>query len=132
MRTRTKARQRAVESLFEAEQRDTTPLDVLSRNPEVNEYARVLIEHVQANSGRIDEVISTYLSDRTIERMPALDRAIARVSVAELLYEPEIESGVVISEAMELAELLSTEQSAKFLNGLLGSIAKIRGSISTL
>ena len=132
MRTRTKARQRAVEALFEAEQRSVTPEEVLERNPEVNEYAGTLVTFVTSHSDRIDEVISTYLADRQIDRMPALDRAISRVAVAELLYEPETDTSVIISEAVEIAESLSTEQSAKFLNGLLGAIAKVRSNISSL
>ena len=132
MRTRTKARQRAVEALFEAEQRGVTPEEVLARNPEVNEYAGTLVTFVSTHSDRIDEVISTYLADRQLDRMPALDRAISRVAVAELIYEPETDTSVIISEAVEIAESLSTEQSAKFLNGLLGAVAKVRSNISSL
>jgi N utilization substance protein B len=132
VRTRTKARQRAVEALFEAEQRGVTPEEVLARNPEVNEYAGTLVTFVSTHSDRIDEVISTYLADRQLDRMPALDRAISRVAVAELIYEPETDTSVIISEAVEIAESLSTEQSAKFLNGLLGAVAKVRSNISSL
>jgi N utilization substance protein B len=64
--------------------------------------------------------------------MPALDRAIARVAVAELVWYQATDTSVIVSEAMEIAESLSTENSAKFLNGLLGAIAKTRGSISSL
>ena len=132
MRTRSKARRRAVEALFEAEQRGVSPIEVLERNPEVNDYAVVLVHHVTTNGQRIDELVTTYLTDRTIDRMPALDRAITRVAVGELLFEPALESAVIISEAVEIAELLSTEQSSKYINGLLGSIARVRESISSL
>ena len=132
MRTRSKARSRAVEALFEAEQRGVAAQSVLSRNPDVNEYAAQLVQLVEANGDRIDEIISTYLADRTLARMPAIDRAIARVAVAELVWQPDLDTSVIIAEAMELGESLSTEQSAKFLNGLLGSIAKSRSSFSTL
>lgn len=132
MRTRTKARQRAVEALFEAEQRGVSVDEVVSRNPETNEYAIHLCSLVTQNQGRVDEIISTYLTDRTIERMPALDRAIARVAVAELIFERDTDTSVIVSEALDIAEMLSTEQSAKFLNGLLGAIAKVRENISTL
>ena len=81
---------------------------------------------------KIDEILSTYLTDRNISRMPALDRAISRVATAELIWRQEIDTAVIIAEAMEIAETLSTEQSAKFLNGLLGSIGKVRLSISSL
>ena len=132
MRTRTKARQRAVEALFEAEQRDTTPFEVLERNPDTNEYARELVSIVAEHQNRIDEILESYLSDRPLSRMPALDRAIARVAVAELLHRDDIDTSVIVSQAVELAELLSTDQSAKFLNGLIGAIANMRGTFSTL
>lgn len=132
MRTRSKARSRAVEALFEAEQRGVSAQSVLERNPEVNEYATELVELVASNGDRIDEIISTYLADRTISRMPAIDRAIARVAVAELVWQSELDTSVIVAEAMEIGELLSTEQSAKFLNGLLGSIAKSRTSFTSL
>lgn len=132
MRTRSKARSRAIEALFEAEQRSVPISEVFERNPEVNDYAVEIAQVVVDNATRIDEIISTYLADRTIERMPALDRAIARVAVAELVWRQDTDTSVIVSEAMEIAETLSTEKSAKFLNGLLGAIAKSRGSISSL
>jgi len=132
VRTRSKARSRAIEALFEAEQRSVPVSEVLARNPDVNEFAISLTQIVTENLERIDEIISTYLADRTIERMPALDRAIARVAVAELIWIPDTDTSVIVSEAMEIAESLSTDNSAKFLNGLLGAIAKTRGSISNL
>lgn len=132
MRTRSKARSRAVEALFEAEQRGVSATTVLERNADVNEYATELVSLVEDNLQKIDEVLATYLTDRSISRMPALDRAISRVAVAELIWHQEIDTAVVVAEAMELAESLSTEQSAKFLNGLLGAIGKVRTTISTL
>jgi transcription antitermination protein NusB len=132
VRTRSKARSRAIEALFEAEQRSVPVSEVLARNPDVNEFAISLTQIVTENLERIDEIISTYLADRTIERMPALDRAIARVAVAELIWIPDTDTSVIVSEAMDIAESLSTDNSAKFLNGLLGAIAKTRGSISNL
>jgi len=132
VRTRSRARSRAIEALFESEQRSVSAQSVLERNPEVNEYATELVDLVTANLGRIDELISTHLTERTIDRMPALDRAIARVAVAELSWKQDLDTGVIVAEAMEIAESLSTEQSAKFLNGLLGQIALTRSNISSL
>lgn len=132
MRTRTKARQRAVESLFEAEQRGVTSADVFERNPDVNDYAIELAGLVETNIDRIDEVISTYSQDWPLERMPAVDRAIVRVAIAELLWRPEVDSGVAVSEAVEIAATLSTPESGKFINGVLGQIAGIRGSLTGL
>ena len=132
MRTRTKARQRAVESLFEAEQRGVTTSDVFERNPDVNDYAIELAVLVETNIDRIDEVIATYSQAWPLERMPAVDRAIVRVGIAELLWRPEVDSGVAVSEAIEIAAVLSTPESGRFINGLLGQIATIRGSLSAL
>jgi N utilization substance protein B len=98
----------------------------------VNDYAIEIAQLVELNNVRIDELISTYSQDWQISRMPAVDRAIVRIGVAELLYRSELETGVVISEAMEIAQNLSTPESAKFLNGLLSNIGAIRSNLSTL
>jgi N utilization substance protein B len=132
VRTRTKARQRAVESLFEAEQRSVKSTEIFERNPDVNDYAIELAGLVELHIDRIDEVISTYSQDWPLERMPAVDRAIVRVAIAELLWLPEVDSGVAVSEAVEIAATLSTPESGKFINGLLGQIANIRGSLTGL
>jgi len=132
VRTRTKARQRAVESLFEAEQRGVNTSDVFERNPDVNDYAIELASLVEQNIDRIDEVISTYSQAWPLDRMPAVDRAIVRVGIAELLWRPKVDSGVAVSEAVEIAASLSTPESGKFINGLLGQIASIRGSLTAL
>lgn len=130
MRTRTKARQRAVESLFEAEQRGVMSSDVFERNPDVNDYAIELASLVELNMERIDEVIATYSQAWPLERMPAVDRAIVRVGIAELLWRAEVDSGVAISEAVEIASVLSTPESGRFINGLLGQVAMLRSSLS--
>lgn len=132
MRTRTKARQRAVESLFEAEQRGVKAPDVFERNPDVNDYAVELAALVEQNIDRIDEVISTYSQAWPLDRMPAVDRAIVRVGVAELMWKPEVDSGIAVSEAVEIAGTLSTPESGKFINGLLGQVATIRDSLRAL
>ncbi len=132
MRTRTKARQRAVESLFEAEQRKVTSSEILERNPDVNDYAVELALLVEQHIERIDEVISTYSQDWPLDRMPAVDRAILRVAIAELLWRPEVDSGVAVSEAVEIATILSTPESGRFINGVLGQIATLRGSLTAL
>ncbi len=132
MRTRTKARQRAVESLFEAEQRGVMSPEVFERNPEVNDYAIELASLVESNIERINEIIDTYSQAWPLERMPAVDRAIVRVGIAELLWRPEVDSGVAVSEAVEIASVLSTPESGRFINGLLGQVATLRSSLSAL
>jgi N utilization substance protein B len=132
VRTRTKARQRAVEALFEAEQRSVSVNEVLERNPAVNDYAVAIAKLTEENIARVDEVINTYSSDWPTNRMPAVDRAILRVAVAELIYEKDLDSSVIISEAVEISESLSTPDSGKFINGLLGNIAAIRDTLGSL
>ncbi len=132
MRTRTKARQRAVETLFEAEQRGVKAVEVFERKPDVNDYAIELATLVEEHLDRIDEVISTYSQSWPLDRMPAVDRAIVRVGIAELLWRPEVDSGVAVSEAVEIAATLSTPESGKFINGVLGQVATLRSSLSSI
>ena len=132
MRTRTKARQRAIEALFEAEQRKVPVADVFERNPDVNDYAIEIANLTESNLDRVDEVINTYSKDWHVDRMPAVDRAIVRLAVAELIYKKELDTSVVISEAVEISQSLSTPESAKFINGLLSVIGNMRSSLSSL
>ena len=130
MRTRSKARLRAVEALFEADQRQSSAREVLDRNPEGNDYARTLVQAVADQAPRIDELISTFAQAWPLERMPAVDRAILRMAVAELLVSPEVETPVVISEAVELATSLGTDESAAFVNGVLSSVGATRAQLA--
>lgn len=132
MRTRTKARQRAIEALFEAEQRKVPVADVFERNPDVNDYAIEIANLTESNLDRVDEVINTYSKDWHVDRMPAVDRAIVRLAVAELIYKKELDTSVVISEAVEISQSLSTPDSAKFMNGLLSVIGQMRSSLRSL
>ena len=129
MRTRTKARQRAVEALFEAEQRGVEVNQVFERNPQVNEYAINIAQTAWSNLGQVDEVINTYSKQWPVDRMPAVDRAILRLAVAEMIFSKDIDTAVVIAEAVEVTKQLSTEESVKFVNGLLGNIGAIRSSL---
>ncbi len=132
MRTRTKARQRAAEALYEAEVRSVDPAEIIARNPDANEYTGFIVGVVQENLPRIDETISTYSRDWSLDRMPAVDRAILRVAVAELLFDTALDSAVIISEAVEVAANIGSEEAGKFLNGILGQIATVRSSQITL
>ena len=86
-------------------------------------YAVELVEGVEANAGRIDELLSSYAEGWTLDRMPVVDRNLARIAVYEMLHRDDIDDAVAISEAVELAGELSTDDSPRFLNGLLGRIA---------
>ncbi|MEU4425714.1 transcription antitermination factor NusB [Actinoplanes sp. NPDC024001] len=128
---RRKARKRALDVLFEADLRDLPPSQVLvtyldriaKPHPDHLGYAVTLIEGVAKNLDRVDELIASYAEGWTIDRMPTVDRNLARIAVYELLYEPEIDDPVAITEAVELAKEMSTDDSPRFLNGLLDRIA---------
>jgi N utilization substance protein B len=128
---RRKARKRALDVLFEADLRDLPPGQVLltyldriaKPHPDHLEYSKTLIEGVAKHLDRIDELIASYAEGWTIDRMPAIDRNLARIAVYELLYEPDVDDPVAITEAVELAKEMSTDDSPRFLNGLLDRIA---------
>jgi N utilization substance protein B len=132
MPARRKARKRALDVLFEADMRDRPAGDVLTDYvarlerplPGHLDYALGLVNGVAAHLDRIDELIGSYAEGWTIDRMPVVDRNLARIAVYELLYVDEIDDAVAISEAVELARQMSTDDSPRFLNGLLGRIAE--------
>ena len=135
MGARSKARKRALDVLYEAAQRSTDPLETLRErlaqsDPPVPEYAVELVEGVVANRLRIDELLSTYAEDWTLERMPPVDLAILRLGVFELLWRDDVPDGVAVSEAVTLAGNLSTDESAGFVNGLLGRLMQLKPSLA--
>lgn len=132
MPARRKARKRALDVLYEADLRDMSIKKVLDAtverlpkpHPEHLQYTLSLVEGVAKNLDRIDEVISSYAEGWTLDRMPVIDRNLARIAVYELLYVDEIDDAVAISEAVELAKQLSTDDSPRYLNGMLDRIAQ--------
>jgi len=132
MPARRKARKRALDVLYQSDLRDLPPVEVLvdyvgrldKPHPDHLEYAIGLVEGVAAHLPRIDEVISTYAEGWSLERMPVVDRNLARIAVYELLYVDEVDDAVAITEAVELARQMSTDDSPRFLNGVLGRIAE--------
>ena len=132
MPARRKARKRALDVLYEADLRDLSPTQVLTTyldriekpRPDHLAYAVSLVEGIAEHLDRIDELIASYAEGWTLDRMPVVDRNIARIAVYELLYVSEIDDPVAISEAVELAKQMSTDDSPRFLNGILGRIAE--------
>ena len=121
------ARERALELLYEAEAKDTTAGSVIDALPIApDDYATKLATGVDAHGDEIDAIVAGHLKGWTLERMPAVDRALLRLATYELMHEPEVPVGVVISEAVELASQFSTDDSSRFVNGVLSSIAKDR------
>jgi transcription antitermination protein NusB len=133
---RSKARKRALDVLYEADQRDADPVAILRErlaqsDPPVPEYAADLVEGVVAHQQRIDELLSTYAAqDWTLERFPPIDRAVLRIGAYELLWCDDVPDGVAVSEAVELAASLSTDESAGFVNGLLGRLLQLKPSLA--
>lgn len=131
MPARRRARKRALDVLYEADLRGLPVGDVLTAyvarlqepKPDHLSYAVVLVEGVAAHSDRIDELIASYAEGWTLERMPPVDRNLARIAVYELLWVDDVDAAVAITEAVELAKQLSTDDSPRFLNGVLGRIA---------
>jgi transcription antitermination protein NusB len=131
MSARRKARKRALDVLYQADLRGEPRPAVLSAyvsqlelpKPAYLPYTVELVEGVEANAERIDELIATYAEGWTLDRMPVVDRNLARIAVYELVYRDDIDAPVAITEAVELAEALSTDDSPRFLNGILGRIA---------
>ncbi len=138
-RGRHQARKRAVDLLFEAEARGITPAeaaqsrealaqsqsDVSALNPYTVTVARGVTQH----AAHIDDLISTHLQGWTLERLPAVDRAILRVAVWELLHAEDVPEPVAVDEAVELAKHLSTDDSPGFVNGVLGQVMLVTPQI---
>ena len=137
MAARSKARKRAVDILFEAEQRGLNARDLLAERlakpvteAPLNQYTADLVEGVVLHWTDINELLSTYSQGWTIERMPSVDRAILRLGAYEVVYTDDIPDGVAISEAVELATSLSTDDSPKFVNGLLGRLSEVKPTLA--
>ena len=135
MGARSKARKRALDVLFEAEQRRVDTLTVLAErlaraDPPVPEYAVTLVEGVLAERERIDELLTTYAQGWSLERMPAVDRTVLRLGAWELLYNDDVPDAVAIDEAVELARTLSTDDSPSFVNGLLARLLELKPTLT--
>lgn len=131
MGARSKARKRAIDVLYAAELRRADPRELLAdrietlESPPPNDYAEVLVEGVVAHRDRIDELLTEHAEGWTLGRMPAVDLAILRLGLYELLWASDVPDAVAIDEAVQLAKSLSTDDSPRFVNGLLGRIGTI-------
>ena len=119
------ARERALELLYEAETKDLSTAEVVEQLPVAPDvYAVQLTAGVDEHRDEIDALLVRFAKGWTLERMPAVDRALLRLATYELLHEPDVPVGVVISEAVELASEFSTDDSGRFVNGVLSAIAR--------
>lgn len=136
---RHQARKRAVDLLFEAEARGLSPAEVVDvrtglaqANPEIaalQPYTATAARGVGEHAAHIDDLISSHLQGWTLDRLPAVDRAILRVAVWELLYADDVPEPVVVDEAVQLAKELSTDDSPGFVNGVLGHVMLVTPQI---
>ncbi|MCU1632282.1 MAG: nusB [Micrococcaceae bacterium] len=134
MSARSKARRRALDILFESTQRDMPALEVIRARREktdmvIADYTVDIVEGVLEHQEQIDEFLSTYSQGWTLDRMPAVDLMVLRIGSWELLYNDDVPDGVAVSEAVELARMLSTDESPKFVNGLLGRLQQLKPTL---
>ncbi|HEU5472821.1 MAG TPA: transcription antitermination factor NusB [Actinophytocola sp.] len=131
MGARSKARKRAVDVLYAAQLRGADPVALLGERtaepdaPPINDYTVSLVEGVAAHRDRIDELLTEHSEGWTLSRMPAVDLAVLRLGLYELLWVSDVPDPVAIDEAVALAKSLSTDDSPRFVNGVLGRIATI-------
>ncbi|WP_341870608.1 transcription antitermination factor NusB [Flexivirga meconopsidis] len=133
---RGKARKKALDILFEAEQRGDNAVALLEQRiaapttqTPLPDYTVQIVRGVVENWVAINEALTTYSRDWPLDRMPSVDRALLRGAAWELIYNDEIDDPVVISEAVRLAGALSTEQSPKFVGGLLNKLAAVKQTL---
>ncbi len=134
MSTRSKSRKAALDLLYEADIRGRVAVDLLSSRMSdeevyIREYTAQLLEGVASARKKIDELITLHAQGWDMDRMPAVDRNILRIAIYELLWSTEIPDKVAISEALELAKTLSTDDSVSYINGVLATIAANRDDI---
>jgi N utilization substance protein B len=120
MSARTKSRTRALDILFESEAQNLAPGGT---------HAVLLIEGVVSHRDRLDEIISSNAKDWTLDRMPAVDRNLLRIGAFEILYVDDVPDAVAVSEAVNLAADLSTDESSTFVNGLLSRIVQLKPTL---
>ncbi len=133
---RSKARKRALDILFEAEQRGINAETLLAQRiakpvteHALNEYSVEIVRGVVDKWIPINELLASYSQGWTIERMPAVDRAILRIGAWEVVYSDTVPDGVAISEAVAMATSLSTDDSPTFVNGLLARLSEVKPTL---
>jgi N utilization substance protein B len=131
---RGKARARALDILFEAEQRGVPASVAIQGRRDrteqvINPYTVEIVDGVTARQSQIDEILRTYAQGWTLERMPAVDRIILRIGLWELLFNDDVPDAVAVSEAVALARTMSTDESPSFVNGLLGRLQELKPTL---
>ena len=139
MSARSKARKQTLDLLYEADIRGASAADLLltrdivEEGPDarpIREFTRELIAGITTNKRKIDELITTYAQGWDMDRLPAVDRNILRLGIYEILWSTDVPMSVAIDEALILAKELSSDDSSKYIHGVLGRIASIKDTIS--
>lgn len=139
MSARSKARKQALDLLYETDIRGTNLVetlvsrDVPADGPDarpIREYTKELVNGVSDNRRKIDELITTYAQGWDMDRLPAVDRNILRLGIYEILWSTDVPTSVAIDESLVLAKELSSDDSSKYIHGVLGRIASIKDTIS--
>jgi transcription antitermination protein NusB len=128
--TRREARERALELLYEADAKGVTPDEVMAQlTVAPDEFAADVVRGVGTNLAEVDELLRRFAKGWTLERMPVIDRTLLRMATYELGHRPDVPTASIINEAVELAKRYSTDDSGRFVNGMLGRIAdELRGA----
>ncbi len=123
---RTDARERALILLYEAESKSISPSEVLAAQiSPADELTTLLVEGVESNQARLDEAIAAHSKGWTLQRMPTIDRNVLRIAGFELLARPDVPVAVVLDEAVELVKRFSTDDSGRFVNGVLAALVPV-------
>ena len=139
MSARSKARKQTLDLLYEADIRGASAADLLltrdvvEEGPDarpIREFTRELIAGITSNKRKIDELITTYAQGWDMDRLPAVDRNILRLGIYEILWAKDVPTSVAIDESLVLAKELSSDDSSKYIHGVLGRIASIKETIS--
>jgi len=136
---RSKARKQALDLLYETDIRGTNLVETLisrdipAEGPDarpIRDYTKELVNGVSDNLRKIDELITTYAQGWDMDRLPAVDRNILRLGIYEILWSKDVPTSVAIDESLILAKELSSDESSKYIHGVLGRIASIKETIS--
>lgn len=132
--SRGRARRRALEILFEAEHRGTTPLEALQRRRDyteqtINPYTTALVDGVITHQEQIDELLAQYAHGWTMERMLAMDKSILRLGAWELLFNADMPDGAAVNEAVNMAKEYSNDDSPSYVNGVLGRLQDLKPTL---
>ena len=120
---RSDARERALYLLYEAHSKGIAPADALSLQVlEPDDLTRALVSGVGEHREQLDEAIARRAKGWTLARMPVLDLNVLRLGAFELAYRPDVPVAVVLDEAVELAKRFSTDDSGRFVNGVLSAL----------